>query len=148
MSSSATSKAWTANSSGTVVPAFKCRLICRANSVYDWKLRTFLIASPMDSLTTPYSATKRFATARKTKSLLGKIKLITRRKLTRHKTYRSCVTAGEFMFRYNINCTSLFAMRIKKSPGNDKITALCEINIPPRRYFKRYKQQKQTLKNC
>ena len=63
MPSSATSKACTASSSGTVVPALRCRLICRASSVYGWKLRTFLIASPMESLTTPYSVTKRFATA-------------------------------------------------------------------------------------
>lgn len=35
--------------------------------MYDWKFRTFLIASPIDSLTKPYSATKRFATALKEK---------------------------------------------------------------------------------
>ena len=35
--------------------------------MYDWKFRTFLIASPIGSLTTPYSATKRFATALKEK---------------------------------------------------------------------------------
>ena len=39
-------------------------------------------------------------------------------------------------------------MNIEKSPVNDKITALCETNMPPKRYLKRYKQQSKTLKNC
>ena len=39
-------------------------------------------------------------------------------------------------------------MNIEKSLVNDKITALRKTNIPPRRYFKRYKQQNKPLKNC
>ena len=94
----------------------------------------------MDSLTAPYSATKRFATARKTESLSGKIILITWRKLTRNKTCRSCVTASEFIFGYNINCPSVFAMKIEKSLMNDKITVLCKTNIPPERTLQTTKQ--------
>lgn len=39
-------------------------------------------------------------------------------------------------------------MNIEKSLVNDKITALRKTNIPPRGYFKRYKQQNKPLRNC
>ena len=42
---------------------------------------------------------------------------------------------------------SLFAMKLENVLVNDKITALCETNMPPKHYIKRYKQQKRTLKN-
>ena len=38
-------------------------------------------------------------------------------------------------------------MNIEKSLVNDKITALRKTNIPPRRYFKRYKQQNKIVMN-
>ena len=31
---------------------------------------------------------------------------------------------------------------------NDKITAFCQINTPPKHHIKHYEQQKRTLKNC
>ena len=43
---------------------------------------------------------------------------------------------------------SLFAMKLENVLVNDKITALCETNMPPKHYIKRYKRQNQTLKNC
>ena len=39
-------------------------------------------------------------------------------------------------------------MELEKSLVNDKITALRQTNMSPKRHMKRYKQQKWTLKNC
>ena len=46
------------------------------------------------------------------------------------------------------NYASLLVMELEKSLVNDKITALCQTNMSPKRHMKRYKQQKWTLKNC
>ena len=43
---------------------------------------------------------------------------------------------------------SLFATKLENVLVNDKITALCETNMPPKQYIKRYKRQNRTFKTC
>ena len=45
-------------------------------------------------------------------------------------------------FVNNVNYTLLMSL------VNSKITASCQTSIPPKQYFKRYKQRKWTLKKC
>ena len=43
---------------------------------------------------------------------------------------------------------SPFALLLEKVLVNDKITALCQTNMPTKNFIKHYKQQKWILKNC
>ena len=43
---------------------------------------------------------------------------------------------------------SPFALLLEKVLVNDKITALCQTNMPTKHFIKHYKQQKWILKNC
>ena len=45
-------------------------------------------------------------------------------------------------FLYYASYSSLFALEREKLLVNDKITALCQTNMPTKHYIKHYKQQK------
>ena len=51
-------------------------------------------------------------------------------------------------FLYNASYASPFALGRDKLLLNDKITALCQTNMPTKHFIKHYKQQKWILKNC
>ena len=47
-----------------------------------------------------------------------------------------------YYISYSSNYASLFSMELEKQLINDKIPISCLTNMPPKHYFKRYKQQK------